>query len=478
MAQNAFDKRSAAPSKVLFLRNLPPGCSDDDVKTIGNPFGNVINTLIISSKSQGFLEMETLDQAVTIVNYYTQPGSSGAATLKNRPVYIGYSNHQHLTASTDPTKGGNWQHFAQARGLPNHSGTILHVKILNAIYPIMLDVLHSVFSRYGPVLKIVTFTKNDTFQVLAQYENAQACRTAAAELEGKNLYANSCTFQVMLSKLDKLDVKYNNDRSRDYTNPLLPQGPFPVGGPANAPSYTPTHAAEHAAGYPPYYNQAAGAAPNYPYGAPYASQYPAPRVPAVLLISKLDKDKVTPDMLFTLVGVYADVLRVKILYNKKDTALVQVADVQQAQSAIQHLNNCPMFGQKLSVIMSRHQQVTMPREDTSANPTTKDFTNSPLHRFKVPGSKNFLNVCMPAKTLHISSIPTGVTEEQLRELFGQYGTVHQIRFFPNNPKMALIELGDVEEAVTALLYCHNHKIGEGARDYLRVSFSKTSISEQ
>ncbi|KAF7243493.1 Polypyrimidine tract-binding protein 2 [Varanus komodoensis] len=40
---------------------------------------------------------------------------------------------------------------------------------------------------------------------------------------------------------------------------------------------------------------------------------------------------VTPQSLFTLFGVYGDVQRVKILYNKKDSALIQMADGNQSQ---------------------------------------------------------------------------------------------------------------------------------------------------
>ena len=45
----------------------------------------------------------------------------------------------------------------------------------------------------------------------------------------------------------------------------------------------------------------------------------------VLIVSNLEETRVTPDVLFTLFGVYGDVLRVKILFAKKDTALIQVA---------------------------------------------------------------------------------------------------------------------------------------------------------
>jgi hypothetical protein len=43
-------------------------------------------------------------------------------------------------------------------------------------------------------------------------------------LDGQNVYNGCCTLRIDFSKLATLNVKYNNDKSRDYTNPLLPAG--------------------------------------------------------------------------------------------------------------------------------------------------------------------------------------------------------------------------------------------------------------
>ena len=39
------------------------------------------------------------------------------------------------------------------------------------VYPVTLDVIFQIFSRVGKVMKIVTFTKNNTFQVGEQHGN-------------------------------------------------------------------------------------------------------------------------------------------------------------------------------------------------------------------------------------------------------------------------------------------------------------------
>uniref|UniRef100_A0A673IPE6 Polypyrimidine tract-binding protein 2-like n=1 Tax=Sinocyclocheilus rhinocerous TaxID=307959 RepID=A0A673IPE6_9TELE len=167
------------------------------------------------------------------------------------------------------------------------------------------------------------------------------------------------------------------------------------------------------------------------------------------------------------------IFRVKILYNKKDSALIQMSDGNQAQLAMSHLNGQKMYGKIIRVTLSKHQTVQLPREGLDDQGLTKDFTSSPLHRFKKPGSKNFQNIFPPSATLHLSNIPENVTEEDLRLLFSNSGgTVKAFKFFQDR-KMALLQMSTVEEAIQTLIDLHNYDMGRGHR--LRVSFSKSTI---
>ena len=47
-------------------------------------------------------------------------------------------------------------------------------------------------------------------------------RFSPKSLNGQNIYNGCCALQIDFSKLQSLNVKYNNDKSRDYTNPILP----------------------------------------------------------------------------------------------------------------------------------------------------------------------------------------------------------------------------------------------------------------
>lgn len=48
--------------------------------------------------------------------------------------------------------------------------------------------------------------------------------TLSQALDGQNIYNACCTLRIDYSKLVNLNVKYNNDKSRDYTRPELPAG--------------------------------------------------------------------------------------------------------------------------------------------------------------------------------------------------------------------------------------------------------------
>lgn len=50
------------------------------------------------------------------------------------------------------------------------------------------------------------------------------CDFLAQSLDGQNIYNSCCTLRIDYSKMQNLNVKYNNDKSRDYTNPSLPTG--------------------------------------------------------------------------------------------------------------------------------------------------------------------------------------------------------------------------------------------------------------
>ncbi|XP_048833273.1 polypyrimidine tract-binding protein 2 isoform X2 [Brienomyrus brachyistius] len=487
------DRMDCPPSRVIHIRKLPNEVSETEVIALGLPFGKVTNILTLKGKNQAFLELGTEEAAMTMVNYYT----AVTPHVRNVPVFIQYSNHKEL--KTDNAGNQRAQAVLQAVSAVQAGGAatpaaassenaltpapspVLRIIIDNMFYPVTLDVLQQIFSKFGTVMKIITFTKNNQFQALLQFSDPVNAQQAKLALDGQNIYNACCTLRIDFSKLVNLNVKYNNDKSRDYTRPELPAGD---GQPAVDSSVAATFNKDSSSLLGRRralrsFLAVTGALS--PLSAAAAAAVAAGRVAlsghsstnGVLLVSNLNEEMVTPQSLFTLFGVYGDAQRVKILYNKKDSALIQMADGNQAQLAMSHLNGQKMYGKIIRVTLSKHQMVQLPREGLDDQGLTKDFTNSPLHRFKKPGSKNFQNIFPPSATLHLSNIPQDVTEDDLRVLFSNSGgTVKAFKFFQDR-KMALLQMSTVEEAIQALIDLHNYNMGDN--HHLRVSFSKSTI---
>lgn len=153
--------------------------------------------------------------------------------------------------------------------------------------------------------------------------------------------------------------------------------------------------------------------------------------------------------------------------------------------------------------LSKHNEVSVARNDSAGEEQggrllSKDFANSPLHRFRVAGSRNFQNITNPSATLHVSNLPATATEDEVRARFEPHGTLLSVRFLQRyvpcaarrtspilsshisipcsknsetTRQMCLVKYQTIEEAVGALVNMHNANFNDDL--HLRVSFAKT-----
>lgn len=475
-----------SPSKVVHVRGLSPEVTAEELKAVLCAFGHVVSLLQVKNKGQAFVEMESVAASTALVNYY----ASVPLQLHGQNVYFQFSKRSEVT-QPNTVQGDN---------------TILLVSVLNMMYPITIDVLHRVFKKYGSISKIVIFTKSAGFQALIEFEDPTAASVARQALNGQNIYAGCCTLRIQFSKQDSLVIKYNNEKSRDFTDPSLPSGPsgggaygsvpdLPLGGSAlgayGATSLGMPAAASAVGGYSGAYGQSAYGGGVYPGMYAPAARTPGGAIPGAppsvvgmpgaqgigspcLIVSGLNNERITPDILFTLFGVYGDVIRVKILFNKQDTALLQFATAAQAETAMTYLNGCPLHGSVLKVNRSKYQQVNLGRVGAEASGLTKEYIGSQLHRFKRAGSKNYLNICPPNKVLHFSNLPPAITEEELRALIQPHAQVAAFKFLGSNKvgnKMGLVQCTELADAIHVLVNLHNYSL---SGNYLRISFSKSA----
>ncbi|GLE07545.1 hypothetical protein PINS_up018098 [Pythium insidiosum] len=405
------------------------------------------------------------------------------------------------------------------RGGVGIANVILMVTVTNIEYDVTVDVLHQVFQKFGNVRKIVTFWKKQRVQG-ARRDGVGRPGAVRAERARRPRHLHG------LQHAAQLRVRFNNERSRDFANPHLPPGPGAGAADNNAPGavdggydleppvdpYGPPptqHGPPHAHGLPP----------QDPYGPPPSQQhhqlppeygrdepprrsdgrggggggrfdYPlearAHALPPhstgrslrldikkspVLICSNMDSRLVNPDKIFTFFGCFGDVLRVKIMFRKQDTALIQFADEAHATSALDHLDGVHVFGKKLRVDFSKHTSVSMPRGevDRFELENTRDFSSSPLHRYR---RRSPTEASPPSPLLHVTGIPSDLQRHQnaLVDLFAQYGYVKNFQVIPKNPKAALVEMASLDEAIMALIHLDNYRYPEVQ---MRVSFSKS-----
>ncbi|XP_072398078.1 heterogeneous nuclear ribonucleoprotein L-like [Diabrotica undecimpunctata] len=89
---------------------------------------------------------------------------------------------------------------------PNH---ILLLTIINPMYPITVDVIHTICQANGPVLRIVIFKKNGV-QAMVEFDSVEAAIRAKEALNGADIYSGCCTLKIDFAKVRDHIKSYNH----------------------------------------------------------------------------------------------------------------------------------------------------------------------------------------------------------------------------------------------------------------------------
>ncbi|XP_039838181.1 polypyrimidine tract-binding protein homolog 3-like isoform X2 [Panicum virgatum] len=474
-------RRMAEPSKVIHIRNVGHEIAESDLLQLLQPFGLVSKIVMLRAKNQALLQMEDIHASVSALQYY----SSVQPSVRGRNIYMQFSSHQELT--TDQSSHGR---NSDQDSEPNR---ILLVTIHHMIYPITVEVLHQVFKAYGFVEKIVTFQKSAGFQALIQYNSRQEAVEAFGSLHGRNIYDGCCQLDIQYSNLSELQVHYNNDRSRDFTNPSLPTEQRPRTSQQGYPDPAGLYAFQQPGASYAQMGRAAMIAAAFGGTLPHGVTGTNER--CTLIVSNLNTDKIDEDKLFNLFSLYGNIVRIKILRNKPDHALVEMVDGLQAELAVHYLkvhSDSPfssqshyflftsvtfifylgmpiflqgaiLFGKKLEVNYSKYPNIT-------PAPDAHDYLNSSLNRFNSNVVKNYRHCCAPTKMIHISALPQEISEEAILNHVSEHGSVINTKLFEvNGKRQALVMFETEEEATEALVSKHASSL-EG--NTIRISFSQ------
>jgi hnRNP-L/PTB/hephaestus splicing factor len=180
-------------------------------------------------------------------------------------------------------------------------------------------------------------------------------------------------------------------------------------------------------------------------------------------------EQATPDMLFNLFSIYGNVQRVKIFFKRRDMGLVQYETHQQAINAKDNMNNVVFLGKPLLVSISRNGFINMPTGEKRM--LCRDYTDSPFHRYKIQGSKNFQHMFPPSCILHLSNLTERMDEKFFRDFFSAVGELVGFKFLGSERRMALAKFSSIDDSINILVKYHNENINGR---YLKVSFSKAS----
>ncbi|XP_021931437.1 heterogeneous nuclear ribonucleoprotein L isoform X1 [Zootermopsis nevadensis] len=354
---------------------------------------------------------------------------------------------------------------------------VLLFTIINPVYPITVEVLHTICSPSGQVLRIVIFKKNG-IQAMVEFDSPESAKRAKEALNGADIYSGCCTIKIDYAKPTKLNVYKNDSESWDYTTPnvgikqdssgsgrpapLLQEprygaGPQPYRGDSMmrsgggvVPSYVgaPDRYEDGYQNGPPgsYSEQYGdryqsdrygmkseyGREPLHPtpprpgYGPPAIPQAPGgpnasgPQQGSVMMVYGLDPEKSNTDKLFNIFCLYGNVLRIKFLKTKEGCAMIQMGDGLAVERCVQNLNNVSLMGSKLQLGFSKQaflSDVLNPHLLPDKSPSFKDFMGNKNNRFINPTMASKNRIQPPSKILHFFNTPPHMTEELLSNVF-------------------------------------------------------------
>eukprot|EP00040_Diaphanoeca_grandis_P038334 m.256307 g.256307 ORF g.256307 m.256307 type:complete len:573 (-) comp34250_c0_seq1:243-1961(-) len=506
MSEQRVNPHAPPPSRVVHARAVPDGSLSTDMQTSLLSYGNISHIMLMPKLRQALIEFETIEAAIKCVDASKENG----VMIRDRPVYFNFSKSQEINRGQSD---GNLK--------PNK---ILLFTVQNALYPITCDVLQAICQPIGTVMRIVMVRKRGV-QALVEFDSVESAVKAKQSLNFADIYAGCCTLKIEFSRTDALNVTYNSDDTRDYSNPGLPtrearhqnmhpgqQGaPHLMGGAWGGNSYDPRggqgqqgqgaamdpwqQSPQHM-GYGGAGRGAYGGAQ--PVGAPMGgmgmqNNQGGFQVPgSVIMFYELSTKYFNCMRLFNLVCLYANPIKIKFIVNKPGMAMVQVDDPYQAQVVAETLQGLEVFGQRIECGPSKHAFIADSRNQArlpDGSPHTLDCARSMNHRFNTAraGSQSKGPQSRPTAVLHFFNAPKDTPHSALIDLFKSHGAVVPqaiLTLRPRDGSAAKSDRGFVQftsesEAVDALVLCNHVEIQnpKGQIFTVKFAFSKSHIDD-
>lgn len=367
---------------------------------------------------------------------------------------------------------------------------VLLFTIINAVYPITTDVIHSICEPTGDVQRIVIFRKRGV-QAMVEFGSIQAAQRAKSQLNGADIYSGCCTLKIEWAKPARLNVYKNDEETWDYSI----DGEVPTNGGAapallgDAPAgfVAPFNHPEMQRGIRPRMGRAqsnmmGGARPRPTVmiasnpqamtGGDFCEEFSMQDVGSaysqspVLMMYGLQPDRMNCDRVFNILCLYGNVIKVKFLKSKPGTAMVQMGDPLAVDRAISGLSGMRFFNEKLVLAPSKQMYLT----DTNGNfqlsdgtPTQIDYNGSRNNRFTTTEQAAKNRIQNPSKVLHYYNAPITFTEEEVQNICKELDITPPCKFVPFKSKTdrsssGLMEFETKAQALECLTVANHYKI--------------------
>ena len=201
----------------------------------------------------------------------------------------------------------------------------------------------------------------------------------------------------------------------------------------------------------------------------------------VLVLSNVSA-QVECEHLFNLFCLYCNVLKVR-LAPRNNEAFLLIETLEQAEQATEYLNGATLFESAIAIRVSPLLTLVETTVGQASSRVSREYYQSPLHRFNRPNSNATKYVCRPSKMIYFSNAAATQSEASLVQLFVDLGAERPAQcvfFLPSTKKIkepkkiGLIEMSSAAAATTAIALA-NHMID--ADHILKLAFSTNRIQK-
>ena len=437
--RSGMTETTLPPSKVIHARNIDPDYKEDLLHFL-DAFGSTKYVVILPRFQQALIELDSITSAMKVIEY----SKEHFIGIRDKQIILNYSKSQHINREAELNHAPSTQD-------EHHGEHTLLITVYNPLYPITVEVLQAILCPHGQLQRVVIFHKNG-IQALAEFSNPSEAVAAKEALDGKDIYDECCSLRVVYSVAERLNVRFNDMKTRDFTNDSLPTSDPNKDDKVSAPLSSLSLTSGGNTG---------------PHDMPGS----------VLLLHDLPPN-ITCDMLFNLFCLYGNVIKVKLLPESR--ALIQMADKISADTAIINLNKVHLFNHEMDVSRSKHAYIAESRSSntSSDNPTSKDYSDSYVNRFSrhQPGRNN--HMYRPTSVLHFSNAGNDFTSDTLHEFFHSLNipAPSRIKFFDAESKTlsGLIEFQSESDAILAVCLGNNVRFNHYT---LKLAFSVKTVGD-